>query len=146
MATHALKARAEEQAGEPPAPGQFWITCGTDSHPAELILLCTISPMGDSPVFIISSYPVMKLDEQFLHPRIERLVDALHSVPSRRVDSIFAPDLITTIFVSLWSKRTGIPFDNELNYPDEPTTFSIEPPVRHSFLCSFCITKLVNAT
>jgi len=117
ISAHALKILSKELAGETsPFGHQLWIICGSEDV-IDLVLSCTESAMGTHPIFIFSPHPFTHHDPHFLQPRMEHLVDALHrAIPYERVFSVFAPQLITTIFVSLWSELTQIPFYTEPYY------------------------------
>jgi hypothetical protein len=109
---------AEARDRRPPTPDQFWIVCGNAQHPVDIILSCTASSMGTNPIFIVPRLDVSLLDAQYLLPRIGRIVDVLsHLVSStRRVYSVFAPDLVSNIFANIWSQRRGVPIIRECYY------------------------------
>jgi len=114
---HALKSLAEEKSGELPTSNERWIVCSSyNSHTVDLVLSCTEGPMGSYPIFIFSTRPFADLTEEYLLPRLDALVRAVYEeVPIERVYSVFAPDPITQLFVSLWTEATGVQ-----SYTDEP--------------------------
>jgi hypothetical protein len=117
MSAYTLKALAQESPGKPPPSDQLWITCGSEGGTVDLVLSCTSSPMGDLPIFIFTPNAAAQHDAQFLQPRMERLVDTLFcTIPYQRAYSVFAPELIATIFVALWTQLTLVPFYREPYY------------------------------
>ncbi len=110
MYPHALKILKQEESGNAPRD-QYWISCSTYSPQpvVDLVLSVTETPMGKYPVFIYSTRPVPELTPEYLIPRLRQLIHSLRTVvhPSR-VFSIFAPYLITRLFVELWTTITGI--------------------------------------
>jgi hypothetical protein len=106
-----LDSLAKEKSGQIPAHDQVWITCTSyDRQPTvDLVLSCTEGPMGSYPIFIVSLRPFASLTHQYLLPRLIALASALHdTVPVNRVYSVFAPEPITMLFVSLWTELTGV--------------------------------------
>jgi hypothetical protein len=68
--------------------------------------------MGSYPIFLFTPHPYSLLDENFLVPRILRLVQTLYtSVPRHRVYSIFASDLAARVFARTWSEYANVPLD-----------------------------------
>jgi hypothetical protein len=114
---HALKSLAEEKSGELPASNQVWIACSSHNpRTVDLVLSCTEGPMGSYPIFIFSTRPFANLTKEYLLPRVAALVSAVHNaIPVNRVFSVFAPEPITQLFVSLWTEVTGI-----RSYANEP--------------------------
>ncbi|KAJ7579311.1 hypothetical protein C8J56DRAFT_796606 [Mycena floridula] len=105
---HILKMKAAEKAGQSVPPNQLWLT-SSSSNTLEFILSCTTNALGDYPIFITTSMPYSQLTEAYLEPRLRQLAEVLaRNVPHRRVFSVFAPEIIASIFVPQWTQLTGI--------------------------------------
>ncbi|KAL1744822.1 acyl-CoA N-acyltransferase [Schizophyllum fasciatum] len=117
----ALKTRRqEEQRNRPAAPGQAWITSSvlTRNGPVvDFILSCSDGAMGGYPVFIFTTHRISSLNRDNLYPRLGPIAEALlKAVPTHRVYSVFAPDIIATTFTEIWQKLTAIAPERELYY------------------------------
>jgi hypothetical protein len=146
IAAKLLKMLAQEQAGGPAIPDQFWIVYETNGS-VDLILACTEGDIRSYPIFIFSARTSAQLDDLFLRLRIERLVRAVHNtVSTRRVFSVFSLERITTLFVEIWSQVTQI-----APYPDPyyaakltyVTKYSLEN--RSASLCTDFAYELLQA-
>lgn len=92
---------------------EFWIILFTDkpgSPSFDFVLSCTRGPVGDYPIFIHSEKSVGALDQDFVDPRMFRLVQELDNNVSsrRRVYSIFALEPLSLSFARCWTERTQI--------------------------------------
>jgi hypothetical protein len=126
MDAHALKALARERAGEAPSQDELWIVCYSNSpQPTiDFVLSCTNGPLGKYPIFIFTPHPYSQLTDEFIQPRILRLVHTLLGVvPLRRVYSIFAPHNVAATFAELWSTHTGVTLDQDPEYYAALLTF-----------------------
>ncbi|KIJ94771.1 hypothetical protein K443DRAFT_683511 [Laccaria amethystina LaAM-08-1] len=99
-------------------PNQRWLVFYGQDNPAqtvEFILSYTNGCMGAYPIFIFTTHKYSALNSTYLIPRIQFLAEVLHeTVPVERVYSVFAPEIIATLFVDIWTNLTGI----ERHVPD----------------------------
>lgn len=87
--------------------------------------------MGKYPIFIFSPHAYHRLNDDFVYPRISRVVPALLAAVSvGRVYSIFAPESVATTFAELWTKHTSVSMDREPKYYAALLTFC----TRRSFI------------
>lgn len=96
------------------AQQQLWIAVWSystaSSQPAlDVVLSCTASHLATLPVFLYSTHETSSLTREYLEPRMQLLARRLLEVVSReRVFSVFAPNLLTQSFASVWSAKTGM--------------------------------------
>lgn len=125
----AQKLRQQERNGISPSSEVLWLTCSTthSSHTdptLDFVLSCTPGSEGSYPIFICTTVRMAELTVEFIQPRIGELVQTLcASVPLERVYSVFAPEAVTRIFASLWTKFTGITLDQDPEYYSAKLTF-----------------------
>ena len=106
-----------------------WITCSTTQNSAtdptlDFVLSVTPGPQGDYPVFICTPLPLDQLRDEYITPRMQRIVEALsESVPPERVYSVFAPTPITHAFVEAWTRLTGTELDADPEYYSAKLTY-----------------------
>lgn len=123
------KARTAELSGQP-VGNYLWITCSSNGN-LELVLSCTSGNMGEYPIFICATRPFDDLNDAYLRPRIELLVERLKAElsSSRRVYSIYAPDPVSKLFSEEWTRITGIK-----HYPEPYYAAKITFCTRRSFV------------
>lgn len=108
------KATSKERAGTSSLHEELWIASYTDRHGSDstidFVLSCTYGVIGEYPIFIYSTKSVQDLAEDFLEPRIYRIVQELDNNISTpmRVYSIFASRPVSESFGRHWTQRTGI--------------------------------------
>ncbi|KAF7295957.1 N-acetyltransferase domain-containing protein [Mycena kentingensis (nom. inval.)] len=75
----------------------------------DLILSATDGDNGKYPIFIYTPPHPQSRNATWLAPRLELLAHALYAaVSTRRVYSVFAPDIVASTFVRIWTRMTGI--------------------------------------
>jgi len=107
-----LKCLKQENAGIP-VQDHLWIVVYTPiSYDVKLILSCTDSLTGKYPVFLFTPipYPSIQSDPD-TYPSLVAAVALCRVLPFNRVYSVFGPKILCRTFVTLWSKRTGIPIN-----------------------------------
>ncbi len=119
MLPHAENARHQESTGH--KSNGLWISCAPSTAyraPAvDFVLSCTAGSLGSYPLFIFTPLPLDELDNDYVYPRLLALADALRTaVPVERVFSVFAPETITRLFVSIWTEITGVPLAPSAEY------------------------------
>jgi|ERR1700722_14163195 len=111
MYPHALERLADEYDGRLPTGDEFWMVYWSNQpEPTiDFVLSCTNGPLGTYPIFIFTPHSHARLHDDFLRPRITRLVRTLdQQVPHRRVYSVFAAEPVAKTFAKLWTAQTGI--------------------------------------
>jgi hypothetical protein len=116
-------------------PNQMWLVFyGQDkrAQTVEFVLSCTDGYMGTYPIFIFTTHKYSDLNSTYLIPRLQFLAEVLHeTVPVERVYSVFAPEIIATLFVDIWTNITGI----ERHMPD---------PYYYAAKISFCSRRTLS--
>lgn len=108
------KATCKERAGTSSQHEELWIVSYTDrpgsDSTLDFVLSCTYGVIGNYPIFIYSTKNVQDLTDDFLEPRIYRIVQELDNNLStpKRVYSIFASGPVSESFSRHWTQRTGI--------------------------------------
>ncbi|KAJ3996568.1 acyl-CoA N-acyltransferase [Lentinula boryana] len=99
---------------------QLWLFCVSRNKSivtVDMVLSCTENEMGKYPIFIVPTQPVSRWSLHSLSVRLKALAEALRdSVPQERVYSIFAPDIIVSLFSQLWSDLVGIGINEKPYY------------------------------
>ncbi|KIK62235.1 hypothetical protein GYMLUDRAFT_42181 [Collybiopsis luxurians FD-317 M1] len=106
------KTRLRENAGDVDFD-QLWITCvaidDEGRRTPELILSCTKNDLGTYPIFISPTIPASHLTEEFVIHRLRLLMVVITAkIPTERVYSIFAPELVAEVFAELWYEMKGV--------------------------------------
>lgn len=116
-------------------PNQRWLVFYEQDNPAqtvEFVLSCTNGCMGAYPIFIFTTHKYSSLNSTYLIPRLQFLAEVLHeTVPVERVYSVFAPEIIATLFIDIWTDLTGI----ERHAPD---------PYYYAAKISFCSRRTLS--
>jgi len=114
-------------------PNQRWLVFyGQDNQTVEFVLSCTNGCMGAYPIFIFTTHKYSALNPTYLIPRLQFLAEVLHeTVPIERVYSVFAPEIIATLFIDIWTRLTGI----ECHAPD---------PYYYAAKISFCSRRTLS--
>ncbi|KAF7350847.1 N-acetyltransferase domain-containing protein [Mycena sanguinolenta] len=105
----AIKSLAQEQNYQSALPSdQCWIVVKSNGT-IDFVVSVTNGDIGGYPIFFFTTHPIHQLTYDFLSPRLIRLAEALRvAVPVERVYSIFAPDVITKMFIEIWNSLTGV--------------------------------------
>jgi len=77
----------------------------------DLLAAVTSNRMGEYPLFIFCPHDELAVTDQFLEPRIRRLVEAMYSdslLGRRRVFAVFARADVARAFATSWSTKSGI--------------------------------------
>lgn len=73
--------------------------------------------MGSYPIFIFTTLPASSLRPELLYARLYPMAHALYkAVSTQRVYSVFAVDAVAQMFISIWTKFTGIAPEPEAYY------------------------------
>ncbi|KAJ3908871.1 acyl-CoA N-acyltransferase [Lentinula edodes] len=115
------KSSDSERSNLPISFNQLWLCCiSYDSNitgTVDMVLSCTENELGKYPIFIVPTWPRSLWTRNSLEVRLRKLAEALFkSVPRERVYSVFAPDIIVSLFSQQWSELAGVSINNEPYY------------------------------
>ncbi|KAJ3488726.1 hypothetical protein NLJ89_g11586 [Agrocybe chaxingu] len=139
-----LKSLALERSGRTPKDHLWIVSYTLASHPhtppqVRFVLSCTGSSIGRNPIFIFTPLPSKHLQyDKAIHNSIALLATELRKhQPDDRVYSIFAVDIVSSVWVHVWTRMTGIaavkePYKTvQLSYVTRSTFVQKDPPATH---------------
>ncbi|GAW08824.1 hypothetical protein LENED_010917 [Lentinula edodes] len=115
------KSSDSERSNLPISFNQLWLCCisydSSITGTVDMVLSCTENELGKYPIFIVPTRPRSLWTRNSLEVRLRKLAEALFkSVPRERVYSVFAPDIIVSLFSQQWSELAGVGINNEPYY------------------------------
>lgn len=91
-----------------PVAGQLWVVIHIDQS-VKFIASCTRGYMGNYPLFILTPLPAHRHHPEPMRPLLQTLAQALiHSLPTHRIYSVFAAEVVSQTFAAIWFEQTGI--------------------------------------
>ncbi|CAA7260423.1 unnamed protein product [Cyclocybe aegerita] len=139
-----LKSLALERSGRMPGDHLWIVSYILPPHPhaqpqVRFVLSCTDNSVSRNPIFIFTPLPSKHLQyDKAIHSSIALLATELRKhQPDDRVYSVFAVDVVSSVWVHVWAHMTGIaaikePYKTvQLSYVTRSTFIQKDPPTTH---------------